>query len=99
MEYISSENNQGLSWVVIKMWRFIVNWFRKNNSLKNYDLCPTNYLAVLVSSWNAILNMKKVELEFIADPDMYLFFEKCMRGGVSYISNRWSKFMKKYLKS
>ena len=43
--------------------------------------------------------MKKVELEFIPEPDMYLFFEKAMRGGVSYIFNRCSKFKKKYLKS
>ena len=30
---------------------------------------------------------------------MYIFFEKCMKGGVSYISNRYSKVSNKYLKS
>ena len=30
---------------------------------------------------------------------MYIFFEKCMKGGVSYISNRYSKVNNKYLKS
>ena len=35
--------------------------------------------------------MTKVELELISDADMYLFFEKGMRGGVSYISERYSK--------
>ena len=29
--------------------------------------------------------MAKVELEFILDPDTQLFFEKGIRGGVSYI--------------
>ena len=46
-----------------------------------------------------MLNMTKVELELIPDPDMYLFFEKGMRGGVCYISKRYSKANNKYLKS
>ena len=43
--------------------------------------------------------MTKVELELIPDPDMYIFFEKGARGGVSYISNRYGKANNKYLKS
>ena len=31
-------------------------------------------------------------------PDMYTFFGKVMRGGVFYISNRYSKVNNKYLK-
>ena len=33
-----------------------------------------------------MLNMAKVELELIPDPDMYFLFEKGMKSGVSYIS-------------
>ena len=47
---------------------------------------------------NAILNIRKVELEIISDSDMYLVFEKGMRGGVSYLSRRYSKANNKYLK-
>ena len=43
--------------------------------------------------------MGKVELELITDPDMCIFFEKGMWGGVFYISNRYSKANNKYLKS
>ena len=43
--------------------------------------------------------MKKIKLEMISDPDMYIFFEKGMRGGVSYFSNRHSKSNNKHLKS
>ena len=46
-----------------------------------------------------MLNMTKIKLEIISDPEMYIFFEKGMRGGVSYISNTYSKVNNKYLKS
>ena len=46
-----------------------------------------------------MLNMTKVELELITDPDINIFFEKGMRGGVLYISKRYSKAENKLLKS
>ena len=46
-----------------------------------------------------MLNMTKIKLELISDPDMYIFFENGMRSGVCYISNRYSKANNKYLKS
>ena len=71
----------------------------RNNSLKNYGLCPGHYLSAPALSWDAMLNMNKVELEHVTDPDMYIFFENGMRGGISYISNRYSKASNTYLKS
>ena len=52
-----------------------------------------------VISWNAMLNMEKVELELITDPDMYIFFEKGMRGGASDNSTRYNEVNNNYLKS
>ena len=46
--------------------------------------------------WDAILKIAKTKLT--ADPDMYIFFEKGTGEGISYISNRYSKASKKYLK-
>ena len=40
-----------------------------------------------------------LNLNLLLDTYMYLFFEKGMRGGVSYISKRYSQTNKKYLKS
>ena len=57
------------------------------------------YLSASALSWDAMLNMIKVELEFIPDPDMHIFFEKGTRGGVSHISNRYGKTNNEYLKS
>ena len=58
--------------------------------MKNNGLCSSLYLSAPALSWDAMLNITKVELELISDPDMYIFFEKGMRGIVSYISNRYS---------
>ena len=71
----------------------------ENYSLKNYGKYPSHYLSAPALTWDAMLNMAKVELELIPDPGMYIFFEKGTRGGVSYISNRYSKVNSKYLKS
>ena len=67
----------------------------RNNSLKNYGLCPSHYLSVLGLSWDAKLKMTKVDLELIPDPDMYIFFEKGTRGG---FSNIYGKVTNSYLK-
>ena len=70
----------------------------RNNSLKNYGLYWSDYLSAPALSWDAKLNMTKAKLELISNPDMYIFFEKSMRRGVSYISNRYSKANNKYVK-
>ena len=60
----------------------------RNNSLKNYGSCPSHYLRAPALTWDAMVNMTKVELERMPDPGMHIFFEKGTRGGVYYISNR-----------
>ena len=55
----------------------------RNNKLKSYGLCPSHYLSARGLSLDAILNITKFELELISDPNMYLFFEKSMKIGVS----------------
>ena len=70
----------------------------RNNNLKNYGLIPSHYLSAPRLNWDAMLKMTKIELELIPDPDMYIFFEKGIRGEISYISNRYSEANNKYLK-
>ena len=41
-------------------------------------------------SWDAMLKMTGTELELISDIEMLLFIEKGMRGGISYIPERFS---------
>ena len=63
----------------------------RDGCLENYILCSNHYLSGPALSWDAMLSMTEVELDLISDVGMYLFFEKGMRGGVSYISKRHSK--------
>ena len=48
----------------------------RNNSLRNYGLCPSQYLNASALSWDAMLNITKMKLELISDLDMYICFEK-----------------------
>ena len=41
----------------------------------------------------------RIELKLILNIDMYLFIEKSMRGGISYIAKRYSKANNKYIQS
>ena len=69
----------------------------RNNSLKNYGLCPSHYLYAPGLSWYAMLKMTKIELELLPDPDICIFFEKGTRGRIPSICNIYSKADNKYL--
>ena len=59
--------------------------------LKYYGLDPCHYFSSPGLSWDATLKMTGVKLEKIPDIDKYLFIEKGLRGGISYIAKRYSK--------
>ena len=59
------------------------------------DLCY--YFSSPGLSWDAMLKMTEIKLGLISDIDMHLFIEKGMRGGISYISKRYSKANNKYM--
>ena len=71
--------------------------FRKTCMLY-YNLDPCHYFTSPGLSWDAMLKMTDVKLELMTDIDMFQFIEKGMRGGVSYIANRYGKANNKYMK-
>ena len=71
--------------------------FRKT-CMQYYKLDPCHYFTSLGLSWDAMLKMTNIKLELMTDIDMFQFIEKGMRGGVSYIANRYGNANNKYMK-
>ena len=72
--------------------------FRKT-CLQYYKLDPCHYFTSPGLSWDAMLKMTDIKLERMVDIDMFQFIEKGMRGGISYIANRYGKANNKYMKN
>ena len=72
--------------------------FRKT-SLEYYELDPCHYYTAPGMAWDAALKLTKVKLDLITDPDMYLMFEKGIRGGISTITHRHAIANNPYLPS
>ena len=71
--------------------------FRKT-CLEYYKLDPCHYFTSPGLSWDAMLKMTGIKLELMVDIDMFQFIEKGMRGGTSYIANRYGKANNRYVK-
>ena len=66
--------------------------------MEYYKLDPCHYFTSPGLSWDAMLKMTNIKLELMVDIDMFQFIEKGMRGGVSYIANRYGKANNNYMK-
>ena len=71
--------------------------FRKT-CLQYYKLDPCHYFTSPGLSWDAMLKMTDIKLELMTDIDMFQFIEKGLRGGISYIANRYGNANNKYMK-
>ena len=69
----------------------------RETCIKNYDLDPLWYHTSASLAWDALLKTSKVKLDALSDVDMYLFFEKGTRGGISMISTRHGKANNPYM--
>ena len=65
--------------------------------LKFYKLDPCRYSSSPGLSWDAMFKMTGVKLGKVSDIGMYLFIEKGLSGGISYIAKRHSKANIKYM--
>jgi len=65
--------------------------------LSYYQLDPAHFYTSPELRWQACLKMSRAELQLLTDPDMYLLIEEGLRGGISMISNRYSKANSLYM--
>ena len=89
--------------ITIIIWKkdglFLGDVFEKfvATCLKFYRLDPCHNFSYPGLSWDAMLKMTGLKLEKISDIGKYLFNEKRLRGGISYIAKRYTKANKKYM--
>ena len=67
-------------------------------ALNEYKLDPLHYGTAPAFSYDAMLKFTKAKPELLYDPDMYLFMERGIRGGMSVVSHRLATANNKYLK-
>ena len=65
--------------------------------LEYYGLDLCHYFSSPGLSWYAKLKMAKIELELVSDISLFLFNEKGMRRGISYIAKKCSQVNNKYM--
>ena len=66
--------------------------------MENYGIDPAWYYTAPGLSWDAMLKITRLELDPITDPDMLMFFERQVRGGISMITTRYAEANNKYMK-
>ena len=69
----------------------------RTTSLDYYKLDPCHYVGTPSFGWDAMLLKTGVKLELLKDSEMYLFYERGIRGGQSVIFNKYVKANNKYM--
>ena len=64
--------------------------FRKH-ALSSYKIDPAYSFSLPGFTFDAFLRKSRVKFELLSDPDMYLFFERSIRGGITSTISRYSK--------
>ena len=63
----------------------------------NYGIDPACYFTSPGLFWDAMLKDTGIELELLTDVDMFLFFKRMIRGGISMISTRYAEANNPYM--
>ena len=72
--------------------------FRKT-AMATYKLDPAHYYTLPGYSWDCLLKCTNASLELLTEPDMYLFVEKGLQGGISMVSHRHAIANNRYMEN
>ncbi|XP_074035421.1 uncharacterized protein [Leptinotarsa decemlineata] len=70
----------------------------RGSCLRTHNLDPAHYFTLPGLTWDEMLKYTKVELELLTDPDMFLFVERGIRGGLSQRKRATNEFEKNLFK-
>jgi len=65
--------------------------------IREHNLDCLHFITLPSLAWAMALKHTKVELDLITDPEMYLFIENSMRGGIATISQRYASANNSYV--
>ena len=73
----------------------------RKTAMAKYKLDPAHFLTAPSMSWAACLRLTKVKLKLMTDPDMNMFIDKSLLGGMSGVfiplavakTHNWEKSM------
>jgi hypothetical protein len=71
----------------------------RQTGMSFYGLDPAHYLTLPSYSWDACLKFTDVSLELLTDPEMHLFIESSIRGGISVVTHRYARANNPYMKN
>ena len=69
----------------------------RDTCLEHYQLDPAHFYTAPGLAWIAALKLTKIKLELLTDLDMFLMFEKGIRGGITQAVHRYAKANNHYM--
>ena len=69
----------------------------RKETLKTFALDPVHYISAPGMTWDAFLKFSKVEIDLLADKEMFNMINDGKRGGISCAFNKYCKANNKYL--
>lgn len=62
----------------------------RSTMMSKFDLDPAHFISLPSYGFQSMLKLTGVSLDYIYDMDVYLFLSQNIRGGLSFVGNRYA---------